>query len=880
MKKYYIFKAFLLFILSVEVGFGQSGTNPPYYKQFTEKQVPPSPNVASLGKYGDTPVSYYTGIPNISIPIYDIKTKDLSMPINLSYHSSAIRVEEEASIVGLGWSLNAGGVISRNIRGSKGGAFDSYFKLGTPSCIETMQAKLDNPNARMRGVKDNYTYVMASQMENCLGSNGSGGDDFEPDIFTFNVGGQNGKFFLDRPEPGNTTGYSVKILSQETFKVKLIENDITGVKGFEIITDDGTKYSFTKKEFQKSEIEGTPVNTGKNMVLNSNGEYIDAIPYTNIPSEPFDQIIAWHLTSIESAQGDKITLTYTDSNKFTRALNSRTQSISSSRSELGPAGCAPPDFTYSWNQTRIYNKPVYLESILFDNGKVYFAYGYRDDLSDKGVPIIADVPAKQQRLGHIIISKFDGTSYSTLKEYILGNDGYFDSGTGRPNHLSKRLKLSSIKEFSGTANELPPYTFDYENTVNLPDKDSYSIDHWGYYNGYNNTSLIPNSTLLTVPNVFYGFGVGANRNIDNTSDNRFLKSGTIKKITYPTGGSTIFTFEPNDFTNSRSSFGGVRPIMLDRDFIAEKSRDKVKGAGLRISRIDDQLENGTIASTKIYDYKVGRHMMPVEYFTSKYLFTPTPCNGGSLHTISSQNIFSSLSAGGNTVGYDQVEVTDLNKTLGKKVYYYENKPQLQNSYFYFYYNSAIPVIDTTTKPASNIYFTYNPDAEWNQSFITPIGDGSNGIISSTCFSFFNVPSVINNMNGTLLREDTYRADNNLSALTLLKKVVYNNSLENKIKGKGYKISSSPTSFTSEIISYDIISSWTKLNSTTEYNYDNATTGDEVGNELSALKSTSLFEYNSTYRQIKKKINTDSKGTTYISTYDYPYDINSCYAHEI
>ena len=28
-----------------------------------------SPNAASLGKYGDVPISYYTGAPNISIPL-------------------------------------------------------------------------------------------------------------------------------------------------------------------------------------------------------------------------------------------------------------------------------------------------------------------------------------------------------------------------------------------------------------------------------------------------------------------------------------------------------------------------------------------------------------------------------------------------------------------------------------------------------------------------------------------------------------------------------------------------------------------------------------------------------------------------------------------
>src|SRR5689334_7088556 len=79
--------------------------------------VPPSATVASLGKYGEIPVSPYTGIPNISIPLYEIKDGPLNVPISLSYHAGGIRVEEVAPAVGLGWALNAGGIVGRQQRG-------------------------------------------------------------------------------------------------------------------------------------------------------------------------------------------------------------------------------------------------------------------------------------------------------------------------------------------------------------------------------------------------------------------------------------------------------------------------------------------------------------------------------------------------------------------------------------------------------------------------------------------------------------------------------------------------------------------------------------------------------------------------------------------
>ncbi|MEO1519025.1 MAG: hypothetical protein AAFV95_28690, partial [Bacteroidota bacterium] len=70
--------------------------------------VMPAPNAASLGKYGDVPVSYYTGVPNIGVPIHTLQEGPLSLPISLNYHAGGVKVAEMASWVGLGWSLSAG----------------------------------------------------------------------------------------------------------------------------------------------------------------------------------------------------------------------------------------------------------------------------------------------------------------------------------------------------------------------------------------------------------------------------------------------------------------------------------------------------------------------------------------------------------------------------------------------------------------------------------------------------------------------------------------------------------------------------------------------------------------------------------------------------
>ncbi|MEJ0105011.1 MAG: hypothetical protein WDO19_21760 [Bacteroidota bacterium] len=75
------------------------------------------PTAASVGKYGDIPVSYHTGVPQIAVPIYTVKEGPLSLPVSISYHAGGIKVMEPAGWCGTGWNLNAGGVISRTVRG-------------------------------------------------------------------------------------------------------------------------------------------------------------------------------------------------------------------------------------------------------------------------------------------------------------------------------------------------------------------------------------------------------------------------------------------------------------------------------------------------------------------------------------------------------------------------------------------------------------------------------------------------------------------------------------------------------------------------------------------------------------------------------------------
>lgn len=121
-----------------------------------------SPNAAAIQKYGDYNVNLYTGIPDISIPIFEIEAGGIKVPIVLTYHAGGIRYTDRASWAGLGWSVQAGGQVSRTIAGKPD---ESSFLTGT-----------NDYNVDMFDFCNNFYYKEHTA---------SGSNDREPDLFSY-----------------------------------------------------------------------------------------------------------------------------------------------------------------------------------------------------------------------------------------------------------------------------------------------------------------------------------------------------------------------------------------------------------------------------------------------------------------------------------------------------------------------------------------------------------------------------------------------------------------------------------------------------------------------------------------------------------------------
>jgi hypothetical protein len=220
--------------------------------------IPPSPNATSLGKFVDLPVSLYNGIPQVDIPFYTIQLGGLNVPVSLSYHTVGIKVAETSSNIGMGWALNAGGVITRSVMGlNDERGWMTGMKLAppaSPGCVNSSS----NPN-------------VVSVMNDLV----NGVYDTEPDIFYYNFNGITGKFVFDQ-------NGVIQAIPQNKLKIE----QFNSLGYWKITTEDGTIYKFAEIEY-----------------LSNSGTFTyNLSPY---PS-------AWYLTEIslpESTQ--KITFTYT-----------------------------------------------------------------------------------------------------------------------------------------------------------------------------------------------------------------------------------------------------------------------------------------------------------------------------------------------------------------------------------------------------------------------------------------------------------------------------------------------------------------------------------------------------------------------------------------
>ena len=447
--------AILLLIQVTAVNFifadgGENNDLKTFYNSFLPNFQKLTPEASALGQYGKYGVSGYTGVPNISVPLFTIGSGNFSMPIELSYDASGIKVEQDATYVGLGWNLLMGGCISRIVCGKN----DSEKTKGAPDYLTNWDL--------FKFTREDTTYFLRPYSYDTLRADrltpkGQMLEDIYigagiPDIFQASFCGHNVSFVIEKDY--TTQKEIAKIISNNATKYKINVYNLNTIEDrIEIIDDHGIQYIFTQTQ---------EAYTGDNRL--------------------------YQLSKIQNATECLVEFKYTE------------EALSLKKHYWETMG--KPALIYDWaNPEHIFSKPMndqirnqfinhnypekddlqytitkfYPATIITKRDTVTFAYGNREDINNG------------KRIDRISVR-----SRNKIIHDVVFNYGYFteDSTKALCTYYSyrsyygyKRLKLKDVIV------DGKKYSFEYHNeNTSLPARLSRSQDFWGYYNGAPNSN--------------------------------------------------------------------------------------------------------------------------------------------------------------------------------------------------------------------------------------------------------------------------------------------------------------------------------------------------------------------------------------------------------
>jgi len=236
---------FLLFI--VGKGFSQSNLN--------YEVNHPSVNSKQFNIEASIETALSKGQPSIVIPLLELQGKGYNLPISLMFYGGDVNCETEASTVGLGWSLMAGGCITVTVKGKE----DSFITTSNDAPWQFQSNYLNSmfqiPTQRDVFVENMYTDLM-------------------PDEFKYSIPGHQGSLEMVL---NSQNQYYQKLFPDESYKLEKTSS------GYIITDDDGTKFYFEDCESKQSYSNNMPIVSS-----------------------------AWFLTRIETVKGGTFLFNYAD----------------------------------------------------------------------------------------------------------------------------------------------------------------------------------------------------------------------------------------------------------------------------------------------------------------------------------------------------------------------------------------------------------------------------------------------------------------------------------------------------------------------------------------------------------------------------------------
>jgi hypothetical protein len=494
----------------------------------------------------EIPVDMYTGKPSITIPLWTVTARDISEPILLSYDANSATQE---SRFGMGWKLQAGGSISREVRtypDDVGYLLDTKGWLYNNSSSQMIGYEINGFTPTADTLSSSYNDEFGSSTKDYEKLNGFNfAKDTEPDIFNYSFGGHSGSFVFDQNGTIRTMPYD-DITITYTPVNSSTDKKITS---FTIKTNTGYVYTFDKL-----------VNHTKSATESS---YFARAYYRGTEFEMYNPGVTytaqWMLTKVKSPEGPEVNFTYrvetkTNSTPVEVALYKYKDPIVSNATDI---------LIYP-----VYNLATTTADVLLDSVRSSMGESVQCVYNNS---TLTQVIIRDQRRG-------TNKAQHYVKSFQMGYQGVTEVFDRTSMATGKTFPfLTSVTELS-SCEKLPPMKISYNGWLeglNKPgvyiDPVGMGIDLWGYPNwASKNPHLFP--TVYIYPNEpaseryrytkipdYPGTEIvleGSNRNPMGRS------AGVINSITSSEGGVTSFWFETNTYldgrTNTNALAGGLR----------------------------------------------------------------------------------------------------------------------------------------------------------------------------------------------------------------------------------------------------------------------------------------------------------------------------------
>lgn len=551
MKKVLIYIALLLSMLNLH-------SQSPYdaLNSSIPQIIQSSQHSQQFEKYINHPVTEYNGIVEINIPLYEIEMKGIKIPIVLSYYSKGIKYKQHDGDVGVGWIINVGGYrITREIRGNADEKCPAYKN----SEFETYMRDND------LYIRDSYLgsmlYYDDPQNKNIVYGRFNF-QDGENDIFTYMLPNNNGKFIIK-----NNTFASDSILFFGHNRNKI-------------------DFGFTYSSYGQRDITQLKL-TDENGFIYYFGQAPGGSLQAEVTKHPRNEFTGWPLQQIISPYNEILNLRYIQLAYDFSKDDSQFLLVQDAVEDLS---CNPTTTMSSKNiiKRQPVDKYDYMYSLSDIEGENFRIKFIRSSDSDI-----------QNLVKEIRIEDINGNNIKTI---IFDYEKKYSARNFTEVYLLHAL-LNNIKIAKGDS-IVENYEFEY-----YPGPSRMSVDKWGYYSnescikptGLEDLFLFPDfqsNNIITQRSVSQFGGVSLfqkdlleihpynwiDRAVNNSSGHF-----SLKKITYPTGGTTEYIYEPNQFLAMTTS----------NTYVAKK------GGGQRIKKIITK--SSPSAESIITEYKYGEN---------------------------------------------------------------------------------------------------------------------------------------------------------------------------------------------------------------------------------------------------------------------------------